>query len=118
MYVYDVQARATEFVRDIGDGTPAFRIRMNGDGSSIAADAGKALLIDRVTGTTESVGVAPGGGFDGNSRFASVSDDARFVAFEALNDYLPGDNNNFGDILLRDTEALPPRRLLRERRPT
>lgn len=67
--------------------------------------AGDIYLRDRVLGTTELVSISNGGGSatGGDSRFAAISDDGRYVAFQSLaNDLVPNDTNGNWDIFLRD----------------
>jgi Tol biopolymer transport system component len=74
-----------------------------GDANGVA----DVFLRDRRRGTTELVSVssdeAQG---NGNSVFALVSDDGRFVAFASnASNLVPGDTNGVSDVFLRDRQA-------------
>ncbi|MCH8813930.1 MAG: calcium-binding protein [Chloroflexi bacterium] len=75
----------------------------------VAGDANSVrdvFVHDRQTGQTTRVSVDSGGGdADDSSRFATISDDGRFVAFESdAPDLVPGDTNGFQDIFVRDRQ--------------
>jgi Tol biopolymer transport system component len=62
------------------------------------------LVHDRSTGTTTRASVGPGGvQADGDSFFASISADGRYVAFESdATNLVPGDTNNRADVFVHD----------------
>jgi Tol biopolymer transport system component len=62
------------------------------------------FVRDRLTGNTERVSVSSSGAqADGNSGFAAISGDGRFVAFSsAATNLVPGDTNNHWDVFVRD----------------
>lgn len=67
--------------------------------------AGDIYVRDRLLGTTELVSINSGGGIatGGDSRFAAISDDGRYIAFQsAAGDLVPGDTNSNWDIFIRD----------------
>lgn len=67
--------------------------------------AGDIYVRDRLLGTTELVSINSVGGIatGGDSRFAAISDDGRYIAFQSLaSDLVPGDTNANWDIFIRD----------------
>ncbi|MBI4672558.1 MAG: PD40 domain-containing protein [Chloroflexi bacterium] len=65
------------------------------------------FVHDRQTGQTTCVSVTPDGtpGY-GDSYYASISGDGRYVAFEHdADDLVPGDTNKSGDIFVRDLQT-------------
>jgi hypothetical protein len=92
---------------------------MSSDGRFVAFESAASDLVagdvngrvdifvrDRLAGTTELVSVDSNGAqADGNSHFATISADGRFVAFHSLADNLvPGDTNGHEDIFIRDRQ--------------
>jgi len=71
------------------------------------------FLHDRATGATELISVAlDGGEADGPSLFPAVSADGRYVVFESqADDLVPGDENHFADIFVRDRQMGTTRRV-------
>jgi hypothetical protein len=65
---------------------------------------GQILVRDRLTGTTELVSAATGGGpADGKSQLPSLSADGRFVVFYSLaTNLVAGDTNAHADVFVRD----------------
>lgn len=61
------------------------------------------FVRDRQTSTTRRVSLGPGGvQAIGDSYFASISGDGRFIAFESLaSNLVPGDSNDTGDVFVR-----------------
>jgi Tol biopolymer transport system component len=66
-------------------------------------EAGDVFVHDRVTGKTSRVSVTSDGteGNGGNSSFASISANGRFVAFMSQADLVAEDTNEVGDIFVR-----------------
>jgi len=121
VFVRDRSAGTTERISVASDGTQGDG---HSGGASICADGrfvafhsdannlvpgdtnGKrdVFVGDRLTATTERISVADGGTQgNGDSRWASISADGRFVAFESsASNLVPGDTNNATDIFVRD----------------
>lgn len=100
-------ARVTERITVAGGAKPA----ISADGRYVAYSDGNIVVRDRVTDTSVTVSVGPGGlAANSSSERPSISADGRFVAFESSATNLLGvgnDNNGQPDIFVhdRDTDA-------------
>src|SRR5262245_53859461 len=96
------------------------RPALSGDGRMVAFESRATDLVagdhtgasdvfvhDRATGLTARVSVgASGAEGDGDSSFAALSGDGRFVAFASqATNLVPGDANGFVDVFVRDLQA-------------
>jgi Tol biopolymer transport system component len=124
VFVRDTTANTTERVSVAAGGLQAggqsFNEAMSADGGSVAFVSEASNLVpgdvngtrdifvrDRAAGTTDIASVATRGSLapsNGESYFASVSGDGRYVAFYSLADNLvPGDTSGVEDVFVRDT---------------
>ena len=123
VFIVDRSTHAIEWVSVPWNGVPGLnpgpysRPGMSADGRFVAFGGGGDGIVpgdqngvgdvfvrDRVLGTTERVSVGLGGGdANGQSIFASISADGRFVAFESeASNLVPGDMNGVADVFVAD----------------
>jgi Tol biopolymer transport system component len=130
VFVRDLAQATTERVSVASDGSEGnensgyFQTSISGDGRFVVFESDSTNLVpgdvngfgdifvhDRVSGTTECVSLSMfGGGANGESTYAAVSANGRYVAFESnAPNLVPNDTNSSGDIFLRDrdTAAFP-----------
>ena len=125
IFVHDRQAGTTERVSVTTGGTEAsdgsYLSAISADGRFVAFESDATDLVsgdtnsvrdvfvhDRQTGTTERVSVATGGveATGGNSTFAAISADGRFVAFDSdATDLVSGDTNGKSDVFVHDLQT-------------
>jgi len=122
MFVHDRVTERTELVSIGTDGRAGDwwawgRPAISHDGRYVAFRGGAENLVpndgngtfdvfvhDRVTGTTELVGVSPTGssGIGGDSSLPAMTPDGRYVSFSSAADLVDGDDNGLSDVFVRD----------------
>ncbi len=130
VFVRDRAARTTERVSVSSSGTQGnnFSVRpaISADGRYVVFHSWASNLVpgdangladiylrDRQAGTTQRVSVSSAGGDpDGESLFAKVSADGRYVVFQSTaSNLVPGDTNAHRDVFVRDRQARTTQRV-------
>ncbi|NIM50846.1 MAG: hypothetical protein GTO22_16625, partial [Gemmatimonadales bacterium] len=124
VFVYDRLTGATEQVVSRAEGPEEFGwcgcARISADGRYVSYESDtwdivnddlinpdcNVFVYDRITGTTERVGVGNGGQWGNPSRNGWISGDGRYVAFQSCAaNLVPGDTNGDFDAFVRDRVA-------------